>query len=355
MTLSRPNAAALMGGVLFVLAQPQGSARLSELRDTRPTQGSVAKSAEDFETFVDGVRKDAKARGVSAATIARALDSLQPLPVVVERDRAQAEIVLSIEQYLNQRLTSKFVRAARQVAAKHRSLLRQVADKYDVPARYVVAIWGLESNFGRFTGTRPTIQALATLAWEGRRGPFFRGELLNALEIVDRGYIDLDKLKGSWAGAMGQPQFMPSSYLKYAQDFDNDGDRDIWRSESDIFASVANYLKGYGWSGEFTWGREVRLTRGNIAALIGEVGLRQQGCRAEREMTVPLPLARWHALGVRTATGATLPKADLQASLVNAGRRIFLVYPNYEVILDYNCAHSYALSVALLSDRIGGS
>jgi membrane-bound lytic murein transglycosylase B len=217
----------------------------------------------------------------------------------------------------------------------------------------LVAVWGLESNFGRFSGVRPTIQALATLAWEGRRGDFFRAELMNALEILDRGYIGLDQLKGSWAGAMGQPQFMPSSYLKWAQDFDQDGDRDIWRSEPDVFASIANYLKEHGWSAERTWGREVRLPDGGMDSMRDTVGLRAEGCRAEREMTNRLPLAKWHDLGVRTAAGGALPKVEVEASLLHSGKRAYLLYRNYEALLEYNCAHSYALAVALLADQIG--
>jgi membrane-bound lytic murein transglycosylase B len=307
----------------------------------------------DFSAFLEGVRADALTRGIRVETVDRALAGLEPSPTVVERDRSQAEIVLTVDQYLQRRLTRPFVRTARQMAAKHDRLLTRVSTAYGVPGRVIVAVWGLESNFGRFSGVRPTIQALATLAWEGRRGAFFRSELLDALEIVDRSYIGLDQLRGSWAGAMGQTQFMPSSYLKWAADFDEDGDRDIWRSEQDIFASIANYLKEHRWTPGVTWGREVRLTRGNFASLRETAGMRTEGCRAEREMTMTLPLARWQQLGVRTASGTALPKADVQASLVHTGKRVFLVYGNYESLLDYNCAHSYALAVALLSDQIG--
>jgi membrane-bound lytic murein transglycosylase B len=239
------------------------------------------------------------------------------------------------------------------MATKHRTLLGRVGTTYAVSPRVIVSIWGLESNFGRFSGVRPTIQALATLAWEGRRAAFFRGELLDALAIIDRGDIGLDRLRGSWAGAMGQPQFMPSSYVKFAQDFDGDGLRDIWRSQADIFASIANYLKEHGWSAETTWGREVRLPSGGIDALREAVGRRSQGCRAEREMTNQLPLAKWQAHGVRTTTGGALPAVPLDASLIHTGKRAFLVYGNYEAILKYNCAHSYALAVALLSNQLG--
>jgi membrane-bound lytic murein transglycosylase B len=314
---------------------------------------AAAPAAPDFPTWLSGVREEALQRGVTQQTVDAALTGLEPLPVVIDRDRAQAEIVLSIDEYLRRRLTRPFIRTGREMANKHRTLLKQVSEQYGVAPKYVVAIWGVESNYGRFLGVRPTIQALATLAWEGRRGPFFKGELFNALEIVDRRYIALEQLRGSWAGAMGQTQFMPSSYLKYAQDFDGDGDRDIWRSESDIFASIANYLKGYGWIAEQAWGREVRLPKTGALSVIDKIGLRTTGCRAIREMTNPAPLARWQALGVRSADGSALPKVERDASLVHDGRRSFLVYNNYESLLGYNCAHTYALSVALLADRVG--
>ena len=307
----------------------------------------------EFPAFLESVRADALTRGIRVETLDRALTNLEPSPTVVERDRSQAEIVLTVDQYLQRRLTRPFVRTARQMAVKHDRLLTRVSNTYGVPERVIVAVWGLESNFGRFSGVRPTIQALATLAWEGRRGAFFRAELLDALDIVDRGYIGLEQLRGSWAGAMGQTQFMPSSYLKWAADFDEDGDRDIWRSEQDIFASIANYLKEHNWTPGVTWGREVRLTSRDLAELRETVGMRTEGCRAEREMTSAAPLGRWQELGVRTATGTALPQADVQASLVHTGKRAFLVYGNYESLLDYNCAHSYALAVALLSDQIG--
>ncbi len=216
----------------------------------------------------------------------------------------------------------------------------------------IIAIWGMESNFGRFTGTRPTIQALATLAWEGRRRAFFTAELIAALQILDRGYIDLEQMKGSWAGAMGQTQFMPSSYLAHAQDHDGDGRRDIWKTLPDVFASIANYMVAYGWKDEQAWWREVKVPAGGATKLAASVGFRQSGCRAAREMTVPVPLAKWQSLGVRTVTGGPLPKVNRSASLMRAGAKNYLVYGNYDALLGYNCAHAYALAVGLLSDRL---
>ncbi|MEO8679818.1 MAG: lytic murein transglycosylase [Vicinamibacterales bacterium] len=306
-----------------------------------------------FGDFVLGLKADALARGIKAETVAAAFDGLEPLPVVVERDRTQAETVLTITQYVQRRLTKSFIRTAQAQAAAQHAVLAKVSDRYGAPPAILVAVWGMESNFGRFSGVRPTVQALATLAWEGRRGAFFTGELMSALAIADRGDIELAAMKGSWAGAMGQTQFMPSSYLAHAQDFDGDGRRDIWTSVPDVFASIANYLKAYGWVEGQAWGREVKLPAGRANAIVQAVGLRDSGCRAEREMTRAVPLSKWQALGVRTAAGAALPKVERNASLLRAGAKSYLVYKNYEALLGYNCAHAYALSVGLLSDRIG--
>lgn len=306
-----------------------------------------------FEDWLQALRVEAIDRGISPDVVERALGNLaEPLPVVLERDRNQAEAVLPLETYIAQRVTASVVRTGRQMRDRHRVLLDRVSAAYGVPAEVIVAIWGLESNFGRFTGTRPTIASLATLAWDPRRATLFRRELFNALEIVDRGDIELAGLRGSWAGAMGQPQFMPSSYLQYAVDFDEDGRRDIWLSHADIFASVANYLKGYGWTTGYRWGRDVIVST-DVALSVGDLPRREGSCSARRDMTVRLPLDEWRRLGIRETGGNALPDAQIEASLVSATSRHFLVYDNYDVLLAYNCAHAYALSVGLLAQRIG--
>jgi membrane-bound lytic murein transglycosylase B len=332
----------LMAGLALLTAAPHAHA---------PHQEAPLDDAARFSSFLDELKVEAVERGISADVAARALDGLTPLPVVVERDRGQAETVLSIDEYVRRRLTPRLARRAREMAATHRTLLQKVGAAYGVQPRYLVAVWGLESNFGRFTGVRPTVQALATLAYDGRRGTLFRNELFDALRIVERGHASLDHLKGSWAGAMGQPQFMPSSYLKYAEDFDNDGTRDIWGNPSDVFASIANYLKAYGWDGEATWGRPVRLPE-PVRQMMERAGSRGEGCRAERTLSRRRSLAEWQAMGVRTASGGKLPAVDRQASLLPAGARTYLVYGNYEALLGYNCANAYALSVAMLGDRL---
>jgi membrane-bound lytic murein transglycosylase B len=306
-----------------------------------------------FSEWLSGVRAEALSRGIREDIVDAALaDVLEPLPIVIERDRTQAEVVLPLEQYIAQRLTARVLKTGREMQARHRELLAEVSARYGVPPRIILGVWGLESNFGRFSGVRPTVSALATLAWDPRRSAFFRKELFSALEILNRGDIDLAHLRGSWAGAMGQVQFMPSSYLEFAEDFDGDGHKDIWATPGDVFASIANYLKGHGWVAESTWGREVQVTPEVARRVTNDVGRRNGSCQATRDMTVALPMVRWQELGVRLPAGRRLPNTTLEASLVSGRTRHFLVYSNYDALLGYNCAHPYAISVALLADAI---
>jgi len=306
----------------------------------------------DFSVWLAGVRAEALQRGISPATVERALTGLELEPVVVARDRAQPEQVQSLDAYLKQRLSIRTVRSARAMFARHRRVLQRIEAQYGVAAESLVSIWGLESNFGAFTGTRPIITALATLAFDPRRATLFRAELFHALTILDQGLITPDELKGSWAGAMGQPQFMPSSYLKHAVDFNGDGRADIWTTESDVFASIANYLKSAGWVKGERWGREVRVSRAALDRIERRVPMRANGCRAVREMTAARPLTEWASLGVVLANGRPLPKADMDASLVRGVKQHFLVYRNYHAIIDYNCSNSYAVAAGMLGDRI---
>ncbi|MBW8868846.1 MAG: lytic murein transglycosylase [Acidobacteria bacterium] len=311
----------------------------------------VAPLPPPFSEWLTAFRAEAAQRGIRPEVLERAFDGVEPVEQILERDRSQAEFTLNLESYLKRRLTRGIVRTGQQMYSQHRSLLAKVGEKYGVSPRVVVAVWGLESNFGRFAGVRPTIPTLATLAYDQRRGSMFRNELFSALEIVNRGDIELERLKGSWAGALGQPQFMPSSYLQFAEDFDGDGRRDIWASEPDVFASVANFLKQHGWTKGESWGREVTLT-GKARTAVDRLPVRAEGCRAERAMTDPLPLKTWRQMGVKIAGGALVPATAREASLLRAGTRNFLLYSNYGAILSYNCAHTYALSVALLSDQL---
>ena len=305
-----------------------------------------------FQDWLAGVRGEALSRGISQATVDAALADLVPEPVIIARDRAQPEQTQSLDAYLAARLTPAAIASARAAALRHRTLLERVRAEYGIPEPIMVAIWGAESSFGQFQGVRPIVSALATLAYDARRPALFRNELFEALTILDRGLVAQADLKGSWAGAMGQPQFMPSSYLKYAKDFDGDGRADIWTSVPDVLASMANYLKHAGWTGDERWGREVRVSKIAMARIDKTVPMRATGCAAVRAMTQPRPLADWAELGVTLPDGAALPSADLSASLLRGRLRHFLVYRNYNAILDYNCSNSYAIGIGLLADRI---
>ncbi len=304
-----------------------------------------------FAEWLSVVRAEALSLGIREATLDAALTGLEPVPTVIQRDRSQAEIVQTLDQYLKQRLSKKVVKTALSMRTSHAEVLKHVSEKYGVPPGILVAVWGIESNFGRFSGVRPTIATLATLAYDPRRSTMFRAELFDALRILDSGDVEPAALKGSWAGALGQPQFMPSSFLLYAQDFDGDGRRDIWRSTPDVFASIANYLAAHGWQKGQLWGREVKIPLPLITRLPEVAPMQTSGCLARRQMTAPLPLAEWNQLGVRTVAGRPLPSADVQASLIMGVKRYFLVYPNYQSILEYNCVNAYGLSVGLLGDR----
>jgi len=314
---------------------------------------STPQSRPSFAEFLAGVRTEAIARGIRPEIIDEAFTGIEePSAVVIERDRSQAEIVQTLENYLSQRVTAKAIATGREMLAQHHDLLEEISATYNVPPSLIVSIWGFESNFGRFSGVRPTIAALATLAWDPRRSTLFRRELLNALEILNRGDIDLPSMRGSWAGAMGQVQFMPSSYLRFAEDYDGDGRRDIWSTPADVFASIANYMHGSGWTNGDRWGREVQIEPAAHRRIVNEIERRNGSCQATRDMTMALPASRWRGLGVRTMSGEKLPEETPDAALVTGESRSFLVYRNYDALLDYNCAHSYAIGVGLLADNL---
>jgi membrane-bound lytic murein transglycosylase B len=316
-----------------------------------PAQDLVQEPSRPFDEWLGDLIADARSRGFDEGLLNDTLAGLQPLPRVVERDRSQAEIVFTFDRYFRTVVTPRIIRLGRQHATSEGTLLGRIDSAYGVPPSIVLAIWGIESHYGEFTGATPVFQALATLAWQPRRSDFFRGELFKALTIVSGGYIDAKTMTGSWAGAMGQPQFMPSSYLEHAVDFDKDGRRDIWRSTPDALGSIANYLKGSGWTAGQTWGREVKITS-DVRETVAEIPMRTEGCSAKRSMTERRPLNEWEQMGVRLEGGTALPHSDIPASLVETGGHSFLVYPNYDALLGYNCAHLYALSVGMLADQL---
>jgi membrane-bound lytic murein transglycosylase B len=345
---------ALVLGLSALAQQPGASTAAAPAQSAAPAPAAAtpAEPAQPFDEWLGDLVVEARSRGFTEDLVRETLDGLAPLPRVITRDRSQAELNPGFDRYFSNHVSRALVRRGRELSQAHAALLERIEEKYDVQRRFIVAIWGMESRYGRNTGRTPVFQALATLAWEPRRSEFFRGELFDALSIVARGHIDAPSMTGSWAGAMGQTQFMPSSYLKYAVDFDGNGRRDIWGTTDDALASIANYLKGFGWDDDETWGREVRVPAAARAGIAETVPRRAEGCYAIRNMTERVPLDTWRKLGVTRADGGALPNADVRAGLVDVGERHFLVYPNYDAILGYNCAHYYALTVALLADQL---
>ncbi len=310
-----------------------------------------------FEAWLEGVRQEAREKGIAEETIKVALTGIEPVRRVVQRDRNQSEFKLTYQIYHDRLLTPTNIRVGRGKLATHQALLAEIAAKYGVQPRFILAIWGMETRYGAVKPTMPVVPAVATLAYDRRRSSYFRRELFQALLMIDRGHITHAQMLGSWAGAMGQPQFMPSSYMAYARDHDGDGRRDIWSNEADVFASIANYLAKHGWRDDQTWGREVTLpTDPGFRSAIPE-SRSGSGCRAIDAMSGAAPLSVWQQMGVRRADGTDLPTRDLPASLVEpdgASGKAFLVYRNYHSILRYNCAHLYGLAVSQLADAIGG-
>ena len=299
-------------------------------------------AAEDFQAFIEGVRAEARERGLKEETIASALGEVKQINRVVELDRKQPEFTLTIDQYMSRVVSQARVEKGRARLARHRDLLRQVGAKFGVQPRFIVALWGIETDFGRLKGGFQVIDALATLAHDGRRSAYFRKELFNALAIIDQGHVTAKEMIGSWAGAMGQNQFMPSSFLRYAVDYDGDGRRNIWTSQEDVFASTANYLSQVGWRRDQTWGRPIRLPRDFDPSLLG--------------LEVRKGLAEWQGLGVRRPDGGNLPRRNLTSSIVRHGESgpAYVVYNNYRAILKWNRAHFFATAVGSLADRIAG-
>jgi membrane-bound lytic murein transglycosylase B len=310
----------------------------------------AAQDPPPFEQWRAELMAEARSRGFDTALVTRALGRVQPREQVIAEDRNQAEIIQTLETYYDSRVRPKMVDYGREMAVEHAALLADLEREYGVPGEYLLAIWGMESSFGRFTGGVPVFDALVTLAWDTRRADVFRPQIFDALAIVSAGDVNLDDMTGSWAGAMGQAQFLPSNYLTLAVDHDGDGRRDIWNSTADALASMANYLvQQSGWDRGFTWGREVRAPAGLAEQVPGRA---TGGCPGMRRMTERRPLAAWQALGVRQTDGGALPAVDVEGSLVAIDGRAFLVYDNYDAFMRYNCVHRYALTVAMFAAQL---
>ena len=307
-----------------------------------PAPPGEAELQPGFAQWMADFRASARASGISETTLRSAFDNVQYLPRVIELDRAQPELTRTVWDYLENAVTPQRVAAGQDKLQQFRNESEAAASRYGVPPGILFAIWGMESNYGSNYGNTPTVDALATLGFEGRRGDWARAELLAALKILDNGDIARERMIGSWAGAMGQTQFLPSNFLAYAVDADGDGRRDIWGSMADVMASTANFLSRAGWQAGKPWGVEVRLPPGF------DFG---RADTAVRQST-----ARWAAEGLRAVEGQQLPEFDDGTILLPAGARgpAFLVGPNFRAILRYNNSTSYALAVGLLAQRLGG-
>ena len=307
-----------------------------------PLGGGVAAAAEsDFSGFLAGVRRDAVAHGIRPATIDIAFRYIQYLPHVVELDRKQPEHKMTFAEYLDKVVTQQRLDDARRHLVDNWTLLQSVRTRFNVQPRFVVTLWGVESDFGRTMGSYSVPAALATLAYEGRRGAMFRAELLASLKILDQGHVRADNMLGSWAGAMGQCQFMPTTFLSYAVDFDGDGRRDIWNDRADVLGSIANYLSRLGWRGNEGWGREV-VVPGNFDSRFAGLDSRR-------------PIADWARLGVRPASGAPFSGREPEASLVlpdGDGGAALLVYDNFRAIKRWNNSNYFAAAVGYIADSI---
>lgn len=301
-------------------------------------------NAQPFGEWLAGFKKRAVSVGIRSEVLDRAMSGVSPNPRVVELDRKQPESGKTYTEYLDTILSEERIATGRQMLQQHKPLLEQVAKTYGVQPRFIVALWGVETHYGKITGGFPVVESLATLAYDGRRGEFFTKELLNALAIIQQGHIAASRMQGSWAGAMGQSQFMPSSFLNFAVDYNQDGRKDIWHSLPDIFASIANYLYRSGWNGNIGWGERVRIPGSFDMALAD--GTHFKSAQA------------WRALGVRNATGDTLANQfpeGTQLALTVPGRRsepAFLVTSNFDVLLKWNRSRYFASAVGLLADEI---
>lgn len=304
---------------------------------------STARATDSFVGFVAGLRADARRSGISDYTLQQALGGLQPNAKVLELDRHQPEFTMTWDRYRATRVSDQRIANGRDALRQSRAWVQAAAARFGVDPGVIVGIWGLESNYGGYTGGFGVVEALATLAWEGRRASFFRPELLSALRILDHGDVTAPRMTGSYAGAMGQPQFMPSSYLRYAVDLDGDGRRDIWDSRADVLGSIANYLARSGWRPGEPWGQAVRVPADFDASLAGRENRRSLG--------------EWMRLGVAPGRGGRFARPDAPAALVmpdGAGGEAFVTFANFAVIRRYNPSDFYVLAVGLLGDAVAG-
>jgi membrane-bound lytic murein transglycosylase B len=299
---------------------------------------------QSFEDWLMELRADARSQGISDETLDAAFATVEaPIPRVLELDRSQPEFVQTFTGYMRNRMSQARIERGQALLIEHSELFQRIQNEYGVQPHYLVSFWALESNFGDFTGGFSVINALATLAYDPRRNDMFRSELITALRIIEEGHISAEQMSGSWAGAMGQCQFMPTTFYRYAKDGDGDGRIDIWNSVPDVFASAANFLSQSGWRGDERWGREVILPEGFDFTLTG-TGVRKT-------------VTEWNRLGITKANDSPLGNADLEGSIVlpaGSDGPAFLAYRNFRTTMVWNRSTYYAISVGHLADRFVG-
>ncbi len=300
----------------------------------------VRANSKSWDSWVVDVRQEALEQGISPQIFDRAFaDIHEPSRQVKGLSRSQPEHRLTFSRYLHTRADNYRIQMGRKLYLKNKALLEQIGYHFGVDPCFIVAFWGMESSYGTYMGNFPVIKSLATLAYDSKRQAFFRKELFLALHILNDGHVNLQHFKGEWAGASGQPQFLPSSWVEFAVDYDGDGRRDIWESKADVFASVANYMKKNGWQTDQPWALQVKLPANFDKNLEGK--------------TIVKSVSEWNSLGVRTEKGETLPYPHLQASIVQPfGGPVFLAFANYKMILRYNNSIYYAGAIGYMADKI---
>ncbi|QKJ87348.1 Lytic murein transglycosylase [Paramixta manurensis] len=309
----------------------------------KTTLAQEGRNPAEFPGYVEQLKAQARAQGVDQATIAAAFAEVHFVDRVIKSDRNQPEKNITLDDYLSRVLTAGKIAQARDSVKSYQGDLAPVSQQYGVPPQYIVALWAMESQFGKIQGKEDIISALSTLAFEGRRETFFTQELIAALKIIQQGHIDASEMKGSWAGAMGQNQFMPSSYLRYGADGDGDGKIDIWHNEADVFASTANYLAKEGWKNGEGWGREVVLPVDFVQ--------QQAGLKTGQAKTV----GEWEKLGVRLTDSVNLPDTSQRAWIIlpdDMQGRAFMVYDNFRTIMRWNRSYYFAISIGKMADAI---
>jgi len=295
-----------------------------------------------FGLWLQEFKAEAVQKGIKPATLDEAFASTQPIGRIVELDRKQPEGRTTLSQYLASAVTSGRIATGRQLLAEHRELLDTVSSRYGVQPEFIVALWGIETSFGTHTGDFSVVDSLATLAYDGRRSEYFRKQLLIALKIIQEEEILSSDMIGSWAGAMGQCQFMPESFERFSVDFDGDGHRDIWNTQGDVFASMANYLTSEGWKGDEGWGFAARLPEGFD--------------KTQADINKGRSLSELQKMGVRREGGNDLPQTDQEAFLIMVGEgdaaAPYVIYGNYKVLLKWNRSRYFATAVSTLAEAI---